>query len=102
MHTEDVLHLPREDVPDDDGEVHPSRDEVALVVAGGDLVRVQQTRHLVAVASQRAVRGPACQGSTGTEGKETFSTTGDSVLHLRATNYEIMLRGSHVSNSVRV
>ncbi|KAF3848736.1 hypothetical protein F7725_015233 [Dissostichus mawsoni] len=38
---EDVLHLSGEDVPDDDGEVHSSGHQGALVVARGDLVRVQ-------------------------------------------------------------
>lgn len=38
--TENVLHLSCENVPDDDGEVHSSRHQRALVIAGGDLVRI--------------------------------------------------------------
>lgn len=98
--TEDVFHLPREDVPDDDREVHPSGDEVALVVAGGDLVRVQQARHLVPVASQRAVRGPACHGER-KRNSEGFLTLCSSGLRLTPPNCEIMLYGTHAPNSVR-
>lgn len=56
---EDVLHLAGENVPDDDGEVHPSGHQGALVVAGRDLVGVQHAGHLVAVPSQGAMGGPA-------------------------------------------
>lgn len=60
MDTENVFHLPSENVPDDDGEVHPPRHQRALVVAGGDLVWIQDTRHLVTVASQGTMGRPAC------------------------------------------
>lgn len=59
---EDVLHLPGENVPDDDREVHSSGHQRALVVAGGDLVRVQDARHFVPVTSQGTVGRPACVG----------------------------------------
>lgn len=58
--TEDVLHLTGENVPDDDGEVDASRHERALVVAGGDLVRIQDTRNLVPVTPQGTMGRPAC------------------------------------------
>lgn len=48
---EDVLHLPGENVPDNDGEVHSPRHQRALVVAWRDLIWVQDAGHLVAVAS---------------------------------------------------
>lgn len=59
--TEDVLHLSGENVPHDDGEVHPSRHQRALVVARRDLVRVEDAGHLVPMTSQRAVGGPTCR-----------------------------------------
>lgn len=63
--TENVLHLSGENVPDDDGEVHSPGHQRALVVAGGDLVRIQDARHLVPVTSQGAMGRPAC----GTDGR---------------------------------
>lgn len=54
-----MLHLAGENVPDDDGEVHPSGHQGALVVAGRDLVGVQHAGHLVAVPPQGAMGGPA-------------------------------------------
>lgn len=61
---EDVLHLAREDVPHDDGEVHAAGHQRALVVARRHLVGVQQARHLVSVATQRAMGRPACSTYT--------------------------------------
>lgn len=59
MHAEYVLHLAGENVPDDDGEVHPPGHQGALVIARRHLVGVQHAGHLVAVTSQGAVGGPA-------------------------------------------
>ena len=61
MDTEDVLHFSGENIPDDDREVHSSGHQRALVVAGGDLVRIQDAGHLVAVTSQGTMGGPACR-----------------------------------------
>lgn len=59
MNAEDVLHLARENVPDDDGEVDAAGHQRALIVARRHLMRVQQTRDLVPVTSEGAVRRPA-------------------------------------------
>lgn len=59
MDTENVLHLSSENVPDNDREVHASRHQRALIVAWGDLVWIQDTRHLVPVTSQGPMRRPA-------------------------------------------
>lgn len=61
MDAENVLHLSSENVPDDDGEVHSSGHKRALVIARGDLVRIQDARHLVPVASQGTMGRPACR-----------------------------------------
>lgn len=61
MNAEDVLHLSGENVPDDDGEVHSSGHQGALVVAGRHLVRVEDAGHLVPVTPQHPVGRPACR-----------------------------------------
>lgn len=57
---ENVLHLAGENVPDDDGEVHASGHQGALVVARGHQVGVEDAGHLVPVAPQGPVGRPAC------------------------------------------
>lgn len=90
VHTEDVFHLSREDIPDDDGEIHPARDQVPLVIAGGHLVRVQQTRDFVPVTSERPVRGPAWQrGELRGESTEKESKFSRTILQLRSPNYDM-------------
>lgn len=58
MDTENVLHLSSENVPDNDGEVDASGHQRALVVARGDLIGVQDTRHLVPVTPQGPMGWP--------------------------------------------
>lgn len=58
MDTEDVLHLSSENVPDNNREVYSSRHQGALVIPGGDLVRIQDTCHLAPMTTQCAMRRP--------------------------------------------
>lgn len=65
MNTEDVFHLSRKDVPNYDGKIHTSGYQVSLVIAGRDLMRVQQTCNFVPMATESSVRGPTCERGWG-------------------------------------
>lgn len=61
MYTEDMFHFSRKYVPNYDRKIHTSRHQVPLVVARGDLMRVQQTCDFVPMTTEGSVRGPTCE-----------------------------------------